>query len=63
VVGGLLILSSASSVNEFAQSAFLPHQCAAYGSYAWSDLGQFVDQYRGNGNSVLYRWLVRNPGP
>jgi hypothetical protein len=63
VVTCLLILSSASSVNEFAQSAFLPHQCAAYGSYAWSDLGQFVDQYRGNGDSVLYRWLVRKPGP
>ena len=63
VVGGLLVLSSASSVNEFAQSAFLPHQCAAYGSYAWSDLGQFVDQYRGNSDSVLYRWLARSPGP
>ncbi len=61
-VSGMLVLSSASSLNEFTQSAFLPRQCAPYGSYAWSDLGHFADQYRGKGDSVLYRWLVRTPG-
>jgi hypothetical protein len=60
-VSSLLIFSSASSVNEIAQSAFLPRNCAPYGSYSWNDLGEFAGQYRGRGDSLLYRWLARNP--
>jgi hypothetical protein len=57
----LLAISTASSLNELAQSAFLPRQCAPYGAFAWRDLGQFAGQYEGRGDSLLYRWLARQP--
>ncbi|SRR5579871_1782645 len=57
----LLAASSLSSVNEFAQSLVLPPQCAPYGSFNWRDMGSLASQYQGRSDSLLYRWLAREP--
>ncbi len=55
----LLAASSLSSVNEIAQSLFLPRQCAPYGAFSWQDMGSLASQYEGRSDSLLYRWLAR----
>jgi hypothetical protein len=57
----LLSVSSLSSVNEIAQSLALPHRCAGYGFFNWRDMGSLVSQYEGRSDSLLYRWLAREP--
>jgi hypothetical protein len=57
----LLAVSSLASVNELAQSAFMPRQCPPYGAYAWQDLGGLIGQYEARHDSRLYRWLARQP--
>ena len=60
VLVAVLVLTSASSLNEIAQSAFVfPHGCASYGAYSWRDLGPLAWQYEGRNDSLLYRWLSR----
>jgi hypothetical protein len=55
----VLALSSASSLNEIAQSTFFPRRCPGYGAYTLRDLGSLAGQYQGRSDSLLYRWLAR----
>jgi hypothetical protein len=59
VLLGVLLLSTASASNEFAQAILLKRNCAAYGSYRLEDLGDLASQYQGRRDSLLYSYFVR----
>ena len=56
---GVLVLSTGSALNEFAQAILLDRNCAPYGFYRLENLGQLASQYQGRRNSILYSYFVR----
>ena len=56
----VLVISSASSLTAFAQSALMPTHCQSYGRHSLKDMGELKSQYEGRPDSMLYRYLVRS---
>jgi hypothetical protein len=56
---GVLVIASADSMSEIAQSVLDERGCAPYGSYDLQALGEIAPQYQGLPDSVLYRRLAR----
>ena len=56
----VLVISSASSLTTFAQSALMPTHCQSYGRHSLKDMGELKSQYVGRSDSILYRYFVRS---
>jgi hypothetical protein len=56
----VLVVSSASSLTAFVQSAFMPTHCQSYGRHSLKDMGELKSQYVGRSDSFLYRYFVRS---
>ena len=56
----VLVISSASSLTAFAQSALMPTHCQSYGRHSLKDMGELKSQYEGRSDSFLYRYLARS---